>query len=162
MSLVDDLKAPSTKGELTRRMALGGISAAALGLATLGTSVVTVRYMSPNVLFEPATRFKVGRPEDIPLGTVLVLPEQQTYVVHGPRGIYAMSSVCTHLGCMTRFTEADKQIRCPCHGSQFNVDGEVVDGPAPKPLNRRLIELADGQLVVDLRQSVPQDYVVEV
>ena len=160
MSLVDDLKAPTPDAELDRREALGKITGAAFAIAGLGTGVTTVRYLRPNVLFEPPTRFAVGRTEDIPVGTLVVLPDQQLYLAHSEEGFFAVSAVCTHLGCMTRYLSADDQIFCPCHGSRFATDGTVIAGPAPLPLKRFHLSVSDGQLIVDAGRTVDEDFVL--
>lgn len=157
MSLVDDLESDVPGEELDRREALGRITGVAMGLAGVGTVFTTIRYLQPNVLFEPPTRFGVGRPEEIPVGTLLVLPEQKLYVGHAEEGFFAMSSVCTHLGCMTRYIPEQGGIFCPCHGSRFDTSGAVTGGPAPKPLPRLRLTLADGELIVDVRASVAAD-----
>jgi len=159
MSLVDDLRAPTPEEDLTRREVLGKVTGAAFAAAGLGTAFTTVRYMRPNVLFEPPTRFQVGPPEEITPGTLLVLPEQKLFVGRNREGFFAMSATCTHLGCMTRYM-GETGIFCPCHGSHFNLDGKVVGGPAPRPLPRYQISLADGQLVVDTAQPVAPDFVL--
>ncbi|MFF7177066.1 FAD-dependent oxidoreductase [Streptomyces sp. NPDC008121] len=51
--------------------------------------------------------------------------------------VHAVSAVCTHLGCLVAFNDAERTWECPCHGSRFDVDGEVLQGPALKPLERR-------------------------
>jgi glycine/D-amino acid oxidase-like deaminating enzyme/nitrite reductase/ring-hydroxylating ferredoxin subunit len=51
--------------------------------------------------------------------------------------LHAVSLRCTHLGCLLRFNAAERSWDCPCHGSRFDVDGEVLEGPAVKPLQRR-------------------------
>ena len=160
MSLVDDLKALTPDAELSRREALGKITGAAFALAGLGTAFTTVRYLQPNVLFEPPTRFSVGRFEDIAVGTLLVLPEQKIYVAHTPAGFFAMSAVCTHLGCMTRYLAGQDGISCPCHGSRFDLAGRVTDGPAPLPLMRFHLSASDGELVVDAGRPVDDDFVL--
>jgi len=160
MSLVDDLRADTPSEELDRREALGKITGAALVTALFGTVFTTVKYLQPNVLFEPPTRFKVGRPDEIPVGTLLVLPEQKIYVGHAKDGFFAMTAVCTHLGCMTRWLPDQKAIACPCHGSRFDAGGAVTDGPAPRPLGRFQLSLADGQLVVDIRRPVGDDFLL--
>jgi Rieske Fe-S protein len=160
MSLVDDLKAPTPPEELDRREALGKITGAALTIAGVGTVFTTIRFMRPNVLFEPATRFGVGNPEELPVGTLLLLPEQKIFVAHAREGFFAMSAVCTHLGCMTRYLEETRTIFCPCHGSKFDGSGRVTAGPAPKPLTRFHLSLTDGELVVDLRNPVADNFIL--
>lgn len=160
MSLVDDLEAPTPEAELSRREALGKITGAAFALAGLGTAFTTVRFLRPNVLFEPPTRFSVGRAEEIPVGTLIILPEQRLYVGHTPDGYFAMSAICTHLGCMTRYLEGSGEIRCGCHGSRFDLGGQVTGGPAPEPLRRYHLSLSGDELVVDAARPVGDDFTV--
>jgi Rieske Fe-S protein len=53
--------------------------------------------------------------------------------------IHAVSLRCTHLGCLLRFNAAERSWDCPCHGSRFDVDGAVLEGPATKLLERRTL-----------------------
>lgn len=161
MPLVDDLKLPSTDHGDGRRAFLALVGVSAMGVAGLGTSVTAVRYLWPEVLFEEDTRFAVGRPEEIAPGTVLVLPEQKVFVVHAEAGFYALSSTCTHLGCMTRYEKENGRILCPCHGSRFATDGRVVGGPAPRALPRLELVVEDGRLVVDVSKPAPPDAVLK-
>jgi glycine/D-amino acid oxidase-like deaminating enzyme/nitrite reductase/ring-hydroxylating ferredoxin subunit len=79
--------------------------------------------------------------DDIPAGEARVLPERGI----GRKGVYrdtdgtlhAVSVRCTHQGCLLRFNAAERSWDCPCHGSRFDVDGAVLEGPAVKPLERR-------------------------
>jgi cytochrome b6-f complex iron-sulfur subunit len=162
MPLIDDLKAPLSDRDEGRRAFLALVGAGAMGVAGLGTGVTAVRYLWPEVLFEEETRFAVGRAEEIGPGSVLVLPEQRVFVVHGDAGFYALSSTCTHLGCMTRFEKEHNRIFCPCHGSQFATDGRVTGGPAPRALPRLELALEDGTLVVDVAKPAPPDAVLKV
>jgi cytochrome b6-f complex iron-sulfur subunit len=152
---------------ITRRDFLNEITLGALGIAGLGSVAVTYQYFSPNVLFEPATTFRAGNPEIYPVGEAVFLPEQQVYIVRMPEGFYAVSAVCTHLGCVTQWKQdADNgkgQIQCPCHGSKFRVDGSKVEGPAPRPLPHFAISLtADGELLVDKLQNIKPTQVLKV
>lgn len=145
--------------ELTRRDFLNELTLGALGIAGLGSVAVTYQYFSPNVLFEPATTFRAGNPDLYPVHSVTFLQEQQVYIVRMPEGFFAVSAVCTHLGCVTQWKQdADNgkgQIQCPCHGSKFRDDGSKVEGPAPRPLAHFAISLtADGELLVDKLQSI--------
>lgn len=115
------------------------------------------RFMFPNVLVEPPTKFKIGSPSDYPLGTVSTkwLAARGIWIVHtdqyqGKNLIYALASVCTHLGCTPNWLEGEQKYKCPCHGSGFYVTGINFEGPAPRPLERVGIRVApDGMLEVD-------------
>jgi len=153
--------------ELTRRDFLNEITLGALGIAGLGSVAVTYQYFSPNVLFEPATTFRAGNPDLYPVHSVTFLQEQQVYIVRMPEGFFAVSAVCTHLGCVTQWKpDADNgkgQIQCPCHGSKFRDDGSKVEGPAPRPLPHFAISLtADGELLVDKLQNIKPAQVLKV
>jgi cytochrome b6-f complex iron-sulfur subunit len=126
--------------------------ATTFGLWTLGMA----RFMFPNILTEPPSKFKVGFPNDFPPGSV----EEKfkalfgVWVVNteynGKREIVALRTVCTHLGCTPNWLEGEQKFKCPCHGSGFYKDGINFEGPAPRPLERYAIALADdGQLEVD-------------
>jgi len=160
MDLVDDLQLPLGDRERTRRAFLAAVGVAAVGVAGFGTGVTAVRFLQPEVLFEAPTRFRVGRPEDIPAGTLVVLPEQRVYLLRTPAGFVAMTAVCTHLGCLTRYEAENDIIFCPCHGSRFATDGSVVNGPAPLPLPRLALSLDNGLLVVDTAVTVSRDTVL--
>jgi cytochrome b6-f complex iron-sulfur subunit len=157
----------SAGAELTRRDFLNEITLGALGIAGLGSVAVTYQYFSPNVLFEPATTFRAGNPDLYPVGTATFLQEQQVYIVRVPDGFYAVSAVCTHLGCITQWKpDADNgkgQIQCPCHGSKFRSDGTKVEGPAPRSLPHFAISLtADGELLVDKLENIKSSQVLKV
>lgn len=150
---VPPVQAPSdlpTRLIITRREFLNDAAALALGIAGIGSLVVTYGYLSPNVLFEPPTTFRAGNPDLYPSNSVTFLEDQQVYVVRTENGFYAVSAVCTHLGCVTQWKPDLGQIACPCHGSKFKSDGTKIEGPAPRPLPHFAISLtADGELQVD-------------
>lgn len=162
MPLVDDLSVPQSDEERARRALLQAIGAGALTLAGLGTGATAIRYLWPEVLFEPDTRFRIGRPEDITVGTLTALPAQKVFVVREAAGFYAMSAVCTHLGCLTQYEREQGRILCPCHGSRFSPDGRVTQGPAPRRLPRLQLTLERGVLVVDVAKVVGPDVVLKV
>ncbi len=70
-------------------------------------------------------------------GKIVLADGKQLAVYRDEKGeLHAVSSVCTHLGCHVAFNSAQKSWDCPCHGSRFSIDGEVLDGPAVRPLER--------------------------
>lgn len=153
----------SPQNGVSRRDFLNEIAFSALGVAGIGSAVVTYRYLSPNVLFEPPTKFRAGSPDLYAVNTVIYLPDQQVYIVRTGEGFYAVSAVCTHLGCVTQWKPEKDQIACPCHGSKFTRDGVKIEGPAPRPLPHFLITLTlDGELQVDKLETVKPTQVLKV
>ncbi len=153
----------SPAAEVSRRDFFSEIAAGALGVAGLGAAIVTVKYLSPNVLFEPPTSFRAGAPEDYPVDSVTYLAAQQVYIVRTDEGFFAVSAVCTHLGCMTQWNPEANRIQCPCHGSRFKRDGTVEHGPAPRPLPHFAMRLMpDGTLLVDRLETVNPSQVLKV
>jgi cytochrome b6-f complex iron-sulfur subunit len=155
MPLEDDLTFPTSEEEMARRKILTLLGTGALAITGLGTAITGLRFLEPSVVYEEDTRVGVGRPEDIPLGTVLVLPKHKIYVFRSTAGFFALSSICTHLGCMTRYVPESAQIACPCHGSRFSLEGKVTAGPAPRPLRRLALTIERGVLVADTSKEVP-------
>jgi cytochrome b6-f complex iron-sulfur subunit len=128
---------------------LGGIGT----VWTLGTA----RFMFPNVLVEPPSKFKVGPLTDYPINTVSNKWKDQfgVWIVHtdqyeGRNMIFALASVCTHLGCTPNWLDGEQKFKCPCHGSGFYMTGVNFEGPAPRPLERVGLRRAeDGMLEVN-------------
>ena len=148
--------------ESTRRDFLARIGVGACAAAVVGSGVVTLDYMKPKVLFEPPTTFRAGSPVDYPEGTVRFNKAQKAYVIGGAGGVYALSAVCTHLGCITRFLSDEGVIACPCHGSRFDLEGNVSHGPAPRPLPWLEVTTdPQGNLVVDTSIVIPHGKVLK-
>ncbi len=125
-------------------------------VASAAFTLALARFMMPNVLIEPPSQFKIGPPSDYPPDTVETKWKAQygVWIVNtffnGNRMIYALSSVCTHLGCTPNWLEGEQKFKCPCHGSGFYINGINFEGPAPRPLERVGIQIApDGMLEVD-------------
>lgn len=153
---------PAAGQGVSRREFLNEITLGALGIAGLGAGALTYQYFSPNVLFEPATTFRAGNPDLYPLNSVSFLQDQQVYIVRTAGGFYAVSAVCTHLGCVTQWKAEANMIACPCHGSKFTPEGKKIEGPAPRPLPHYSITLtADGELLVDKLQTIKNDEVLQ-
>jgi cytochrome b6-f complex iron-sulfur subunit len=166
MAAEDEPKAngkPETKTPVNRRDFFNEIAGCALGIASLGATVVTVEYSSPNVLFEPPTTFRAGSLDDYPVNSVTFIQDQQVYIVRTEKGLWAMSAVCTHLGCITQWKPESNQIACPCHGSKFERGGNVQAGPAPRALPHFSVRLsADGALVVDKLETIKDTEILKV
>jgi cytochrome b6-f complex iron-sulfur subunit len=150
--MTNEPTATTAPPDRTRR-SIFAVGCIAIGAATAGFLGATFRFLVPNVLYEPSRRFDIGSPQEFPPGSVTFLPDRRLYVFNGADGFYAISSVCTHLGCNVK--RGGPGFACPCHGSQFDENGQVVHGPAPTSLAWYLLSLSPHtQLVVDLDQQV--------
>lgn len=154
------------EGQYTRRDFLVLLGWGWLSAALGGFGLSLLRFLFPNILYEPNPSFKAGKPGEYPrengIDTVSLRwqTEQRVWVVTRETGIYAFEAKCTHLGCTPRWEASSARFKCPCHGSNFDIEGDVVAGPAPKPLYRLSVTLAqDGQMVIDKarRNNNPND-----
>ena len=139
------------RGEVSRR----GILYSAWAIFTLGTGMMAgacLRFMFPNVLYEPPQQFKAGYPREFAVDAVdtRYKASNAVWIVRENKGFYVLSTVCTHLGCTPNWLAAEEKFKCPCHGSGFIKTGINVEGPAPRPLERFKVTMAeDGQLLID-------------
>jgi len=148
--------------ELNRRQFFIKIGVTSLAVAGVNACVFGLRYLSPNVLYEPSPVVSAGKPEHYPADSVTLDPRLGVFVVHVAGGFYALNAVCTHLGCLTVWKPESGVIACPCHGSTFQRDGSVISGPAPSPLPRLKMWMGDdGNLMIDRASTVAgqSDYV---
>ncbi len=79
-----------------------------------------------------------GEPINMPKGKLWLVRTQDNRVA-------AIYKVCTHLGCLYNWDNSTVRYRCPCHGSQFQLDGTYIAGPAPRSLDRFVVRLLDAQ-----------------
>jgi cytochrome b6-f complex iron-sulfur subunit len=153
---------PASPADMTRRGFLStlGVAWATFAAACTAGAIATTRFMFPNVLFEPPQQFKAGFPTDFQVGTVDQRCKESfgVWIVRDEQGIYVLRTVCTHLGCTPNWLEAENKFKCPCHGSGFYRSGINYEGPAPRPLERYRVVLADdGQILIDKTKIFAQE-----
>src|SRR3954469_23561133 len=143
---------------LLNRRAWMALAWGAFSAASAAALAATGRFMFPNVLNEPPQQFKAGFPNEYGVGVDERWKEKfGVWLVRTPEdidqhasGFYALSTTCTHLGCTPNYLSAENKFKCPCHGSGFRTTGVNFEGPAPRPLERVRVVLADdGQILVD-------------
>ena len=124
-----------------------------------GYGTLIMRYLFPNVLFEPVQFFRAGVPEDYEPGVSERFKDQHgVWIVRDSEKIVALSTYCTHLGCTPNWLPAEEKYKCPCHGSGFYKNGINFEGPAPRPLERFKITLSDsGEIIVDKTKKYQQE-----
>ena len=132
-----------------------------LGLSALGTMagallfglVGLLKLPKAAVLASPSKKFKVALPETLRAGEAFVPPGRAVAVFRDSQGVYAISTICTHLGCVVK--PGAEGFECPCHGSRFHGDGSVERGPAPRALPWLKVSASGGALTVDEGVTVP-------
>jgi cytochrome b6-f complex iron-sulfur subunit len=143
------------ENEISRRQFFIKVGLTSIAVVAGGGGVFAFQYLAPNVLYEPSPTVSAGKPDRYPPDSVTLDIENGIFVVRSPQGFYALSAVCTHLGCLTVYKPESGNIACPCHGSEFRRDGKVIAGPAPRPLPWLKMWLGDdGALMVDRSTTV--------
>ena len=140
----------TTENNQQRRTFLG-ILLGGIGV-TLGAALAwpVFRFLAPRASSGEGSLVHVAK-KDVPVGgahffnfrghpAVLLQPKPGDYV--------ALTAVCTHLGCIVKWVSDKGQFLCPCHGGQFSVEGQVLGGPPPKPLEKYPVKIEDADLVV--------------
>ncbi len=132
-----------------------------LGWITFSVAVGAIasllgRFLFPNVLFEKPSTFRAGPPADYAPGVDERFKDTQSvWIVKSPDGMYALSTVCTHLGCTPNWLPSEIKFKCPCHGSGYRISGLNFEGPAPRPLERFAVSLDDtGSLKIDKSRAI--------
>jgi cytochrome b6-f complex iron-sulfur subunit len=125
--------------------------ASLLGATALGTLLYPlVRFLLP---VESAARFKhLEVPaSQVPLNGFkdLLIGETPAIIVHTQgKGFIALSRVCTHLGCLVKYHPEKQIFICPCHGGTFDLEGNVISGPPPRPLPKYAVKVVGTNLVI--------------
>jgi cytochrome b6-f complex iron-sulfur subunit len=149
--------AAAAEGVTRREFSWAAVAWVGFAAAIGGCVSAMTRFMFPNVLFEPPTTFKVGKPEDFPVGVVdtRFVDQYGVWIVNDGGRIYSLIAICTHLGYPPAWLPTQNKFKCPCHGSGYYKSGVNFEGPTPRPLERARIYISpdDGQIVVDKAQK---------
>lgn len=138
--------ASMTRRQFSMSLAIGWGAIAATTMTTLGALQA---FMVPKLIKEAPSTFRAGRLSEYPEDGVYenFKVTNGVWVIRRGSVIFALSTACTHLGCIPNWLSADTKFKCPCHGSGFRMDGVNFEGPAPRPLERVKIGL-DGEFLV--------------
>jgi cytochrome b6-f complex iron-sulfur subunit len=140
--------------KISRRDFLGLSAMIACVTAWAMTGIGLLKFPMPALLPDISNKFKIGNPEDFAVGTTRTFSDKNVIVSRDEKGFFAISLVCTHLGCIV--SKATQGFTCPCHGSKYDESGSVTKGPAPRALDWfEISQLPSGKLVVDAGQRVP-------
>lgn len=149
--------ASSAVPALPRRHFLAAAWAAVLAVLSGQSAIALWQFLRPSAGAGGfGARVRAGRLEEFGPGTVSHVSSGQFYISRLDEGLLAMWHRCTHLGCTVPWIEAEGRFNCPCHASIFNTRGEVLAGPAPRPLDLFAIEIKDGEVWVDTTRPLPR------
>ena len=141
---------------LNRREFLSYSWGAAMGLVAAQGALATGLFMYPrfragefggDFFLGPASGLpgNAAAPQGDPIGKFWLVNTET-----GPRALYM---VCTHLGCLYKWVEANERFECPCHGSKFTREGEYIEGPAPRSLDQFVVEVQENGAVLGTTQD---------
>lgn len=145
---------------MPRRDVLGMASLWALASALIFATFGIIRLPKAAVLASPSKKFRVTLPDNLALQDTYVPALRNVGISRDNDGVYGISLICTHLGCIVK--PVAEGFECPCHGSRFDRTGSVTKGPAPHALSWLKVTGSGNQLVVDEGATVAQGTKVRI
>lgn len=147
----------ASKSPLSRRSFLGLAFIGSLGLLLAQSIAALLNYLKPISTGGFGGEIFAGKVEEFTIGTVNRIAAGRFYLSRTEDGLLALYQKCTHLGCAVPWVEEEGQFHCPCHGSVFNQNGEIVSGPAPRPLDIFPVTVRSGEIWVDTGKPVERN-----
>ncbi len=142
----------SEKNTVSRRKFLGIAWGGSLALVFGQAAVALLKFIKPVSAGGFGGSIYAGKVEEFAIGSINRILAGRFYIARNEDGILAMWQKCTHLGCAVPWVEEEGQFHCPCHGSLYNKEGEVIGGPAPRPLDIFPVSIKSGEVWVDTSQ----------
>lgn len=140
----------SDKTGLDRRQFMGITWAASLLAFTAQATGALIKFMTPELEAGAfGTKVRAGELNEFEVGSISYFRESRFFLVRLEEGFLALYRKCPHLGCVVPWDEELNKFNCPCHSSLFNTKGEVLSGPAPRPLDYFPVEVKGGEVFVD-------------
>lgn len=156
-AFVEESPEEKARKEMNRREFLTYAWGGLLGLVTVQSAVGLFFFMMP--------RFKEGE-----FGGIFRVPESALPATDAPpdpdpagkfwlvnttdNGPVALYMVCTHLGCLYKWEQANNRFECPCHGSKFTREGYYIEGPAPRSLDRFEVTIENGEVLINTGRRI--------
>lgn len=162
---MSDMSVETVEGEgrISRRQLLRLAWGTSIAIVTAELVGVTLAFLWPRRKVSAfGAEVSVGSVEQLaqlPVGPVpRRFRQARFYLSHVEDGLLALSQKCTHLGCVVPWSMEEDQFHCPCHSATFNRKGEVLGGPAPRPLDLFPIHIRDGEIYVDTNTIIERDH----
>lgn len=149
---------PEQHKDTNRRMLLRAGAGGALALLAAQWAGAFLAFFWPKKVGAFGSKITVGKVDDYPVGSVTRVREGRFFLVHLPEGFIAVYWKCPHLGCTVPWQPAEHQFHCPCHGSIYEINGDRVSGPTPRPLDLMKVSVSGGKIVVDTGQITQRQH----
>jgi len=137
------------KNTMSRRRFLGIAWGGSLALVFGQAAVALLKFIKPVSAGGFGGEIYAGKVEEFAIDSINRILAGRFYISRREDGILALWQKCTHLGCAVPWVEEEGQFHCPCHGSLYNKVGEVIGGPAPRPLDLFPVSIKSGEVWVD-------------
>ena len=155
--------APPQEGRvpINRREFLNFAWFASLGFMAVSMAGMTYLFAMPRFREgEFGGLFTVGSAGELPdtSSPPSNIPKVKMWLSNTDAGVLALYKVCTHLGCLYNWSDQEDKFICPCHGSQFEKDGDYIQGPAPRALDRFVVQAVDpdsGEVLAESTDGSP-------
>ena len=149
-------ESPIPNPELSRRDFLKLTWAFFGGLAAVETAGMFIAYLQPRLANgDFGAIINAGVVENFPPNSVTHITNGRFYIVRlGDGGFLAVYHRCTHLGCTVPWDAAQQKFICPCHSSEFDMQGTVKNPPAPRPLDLFTVTIVDGKVMVNTGEPI--------
>ena len=138
------------KNTMSRRRFLGIAWGGSLALVFGQAAVALLKFIKPVSAGGFGGEIYAGKVEEFAIDSINRILAGRFYISRREDGILALWQKCTHLGCAVPWVEEEGQFHCPCHGSLYNKVGEVIGGPAPRPLDLFPVSIKSGVVWVDM------------
>jgi cytochrome b6-f complex iron-sulfur subunit len=153
---VDDKQSPR---DPARRNLLNGLWLGMGGIALAEVLWLAVSFLKPIISDHSSDHAEslidAGPVSRFAPNTVTAFPRGRFYLAClEDGGILALSRRCTHLGCTVPWDPKKNQFACPCHASVFSIRGDVIQSPAPRPLDRFSVSIENGRVNVDVSRPI--------
>ena len=136
---------------MSRRGFLEWMMGVLAGIGVLSAAGAALAYLKPPMGVEGKEGpVEVAEVDEIPVGEGRVVPFKATtaIVIHTESGFVAFSAVCTHAGCIVEWQQNKNRIYCPCHAAVFDIEGNVVSGPPPRPLPKYRLKVQEEKIIL--------------
>ncbi|MFQ6082693.1 MAG: ubiquinol-cytochrome c reductase iron-sulfur subunit [Candidatus Aminicenantia bacterium] len=146
----DNIKEKKT---ITRRHFLDFLIGGSIAATIFGLLVPILAYLRPKKRSGEVEggRIKILKVSELPEGEgkLVLYQNKPVILIHTKSGFSALSAICTHLGCIVKWDAVKQQVLCPCHAGIFDIKGNVLSGPVPRPLPPYNVSVVAGDVYIE-------------